>query len=94
VPKALAEAWLESVLRRDFRKEPPAAFAAALLARMSGDRERDIDAGLRLRVIDALRAGRAPESWVAMVADCQSLSEADEQRLFGEALPPGLRLIG
>lgn len=94
VPTSQAEAWLEQVLRRDFRKEAPAAFAAALLARMSGDRERDIDAGLRQRVIDALRAARAPESWLAMVAEVQALSEADEQRLFGEALPPGLKLIG
>jgi len=71
-----------------------AAFAAALLARMSGDRERDIDVALRQRVIEALRAGKAPESWVGMVTEYQALSEADEQRLFGEALPPGLKLLG
>ncbi len=93
VPRIQAEAWLEQALQRDFRKEPHAAFAAALLARLSGDRERDIDAGLRQPVIAALRAGKVPESWVTMVAEQQSLSEADEQRLFGEALPPGLKLI-
>ena len=48
----------------------------------------------RNAVIEALRASRAPESWLAMVAEVQALSEADEQRLFGEALPPGLQLIG
>jgi len=44
-------------------------------------------------VIAALRAGKVPESWVTMVTEQQALSEADEQRLFGEALPPGLKLI-
>lgn len=94
VPKSRVESWLDLILRRDFRKETHAAFAAALLARMSGDRERDIEATLRQRVIEALRAGKAPESWVGMVAEHQALNEADEQRLFGEALPPGLKLLG
>lgn len=93
VPRQQVNAWLEVALRRDFRKEPQAAFATALLARMCGDRERDIEPALRQRVIEALRAGRAPESWVAMVADYQELTEADEQRFFGESLPPGLKLL-
>jgi len=93
VPRQQVNAWLEAALRRDFRKEPQAAFATALLARMCGDRERDIEPALRQRVIEALRAGRAPESWVAMVADYQELTEADEQRFFGESLPPGLKLL-
>ena len=93
VPSQRISLWLESVLRRDFRKEPQAAFAATLLARMCGDRERDIDPLLRQHVIESLRAGRAPESWIAMVAEYQELTEADEQRCYGEALPPGLRLI-
>jgi molecular chaperone DnaK (HSP70) len=93
VPRATAEEWLEKALVRDFRKEPHPGFAAALLARMSGDRERDVDPVLRQRVIERLRVGRAPESWIAMVSEVQELSEADEKRIFGEALPPGLKLI-
>ncbi len=94
VPKVRIEGWLERILSRDFRKETQAAFAATLLSRMSGDRERDIDPAWRQRVMDALRAGKAPESWLAMVLEYQELSEADEQRVFGESLPPGLKLVG
>jgi molecular chaperone DnaK (HSP70) len=94
VPRAIAEAWLDKALARDFKKEPHPGFAAALLARMSGDRERDIDPALRQRVVEKLRAGKVPESWVAMVTEMKELTEADEQRIFGEALPPGLKLIG
>lgn len=94
VPVAVVESWLEQALSRDLKKEPHPGFAAALLTRMSGDRERDIDPGLRQRVIDRLRAAKAPESWVTMVLEVKELTEADEKRIFGEALPPGLKLIG
>jgi hypothetical protein len=93
VPKDQVERWLEWILHRDFRKDTHAAFAATLLSRMSGDRQRDIDSALRQRVMDALRIGKAPESWSSMVGECQALNEADEQRIFGEALPPGLKLV-
>ncbi len=94
VPVATVDEWLDVVLCRDFKKEPHPAFAAALLARMSGDRERDIDSAPRQRVVERLRAAKAPESWIAMVSEVKELTEADEQRIFGEALPPGLKLIG
>ncbi len=93
VPRPQVEAWIEALLPRDFRKEPAVAFAAALLSRMTGDRERDIAPDLRGRVLEALKAGKAPESWVAMVAAHQALTASDQQRVLGEALPPGLRLL-
>ncbi|SMF95890.1 Molecular chaperone DnaK (HSP70) [Methylomagnum ishizawai] len=94
VPVATVERWLETVMGRDFRKEPHPGFAAALLGRMSGDRERDLEPATRHRLIDKLRAAKAPESWISMVSEVKELTEADEQRIFGEALPPGLKLIG
>jgi molecular chaperone DnaK (HSP70) len=94
VPRSVAEQWLRKALARDLRKEPHSGFAAALLARMSGDRERDIDPGLRAEAIEKFRAARVPDSWIAMVSEVKELSESDEKRIFGEALPPGLKLIG
>ena len=93
VPAALAAAWLERVLELDWKAVIPAAFAATLLARLSGDRERDLDEALRTRVIQRLRTARAPASWLRMVEDVVELDEADAGRLFGETLPPGLRLV-
>jgi hypothetical protein len=94
VPKETAEAWLLKVLEQDFKEEPSIGFATALIARRSGDRERDIDAELRQRVIGRLRTVKAPDSWISMVSNIQELTEADEKRIFGEALPPGLKLLG
>lgn len=93
VPVAVAADWLERVLTLDWKEVTPAVFAAALLARLSGDRERDLDAKLREQVIRRLRASKAPASWIRMVEEVVELDEADAGRVFGESLPPGLRLI-
>jgi hypothetical protein len=93
VPKETAEQWLAACLASDFRKVEHAPFAAALLARKSGDRARDISQELAERVVTRLEAVRAPESWLRMVREVGYLEAADERRIFGESLPPGLRLV-
>ncbi|MDG4554995.1 MAG: hsp70 family protein [Candidatus Competibacter sp.] len=94
VPAATAAAWLERVLALDWKAVAPAAFAATLLTRLSGDRQRDLDDAARARVIQRLRAAKAPAAWLRMVEEVADLDEADAGRVFGEALPPGLRLAG
>jgi len=81
------------VLALDLRAIEPGAFAAAQLARASGDRERDLPAELRRRVADRLDAAGAPAAWSAMVREPLVLGEAEERKIFGESLPPGLRLL-
>ena len=92
-PAAVATVWLERLLALDWKTVTPAAFAATLLARLSGDRERDLDEALRARVSQRLRAVKAPASWLRMLEEMVTLDEADTGRVFGEALPPGLRLV-
>lgn len=93
VDKDTAAQWLQAVLALDWKNVQPAAFAAAMLARVSGDRARDLDAPRRETVATRLRTARAPSAWIEMVLDAVNLDEADEGRVFGELLPPGLRLI-
>ena len=93
VPKDIAETWLGHVLALDWKAVDPAPFAATLLARMSGDRERDLDAALREEVASRLEAHDASQSWVRMVREVTKLEAADERRIFGESLPPGLSLV-
>lgn len=94
VAPEIAEEWLTALLTLDWKKQAFAGFAAALIARMSGDRARDVTETVRRRVLDKLRVSKAPESWQEMVQKVKELDEADEKRLFGEALPPGLKLLG
>jgi molecular chaperone DnaK (HSP70) len=93
VPREFAAKWLEQALALDWRSVTSAPFAATMLSRMSGDRERDLDQEIRTRVLQRLRTAKASPSWIRMVKDVTELDEADEKQVFGESLPPGLRLI-
>ncbi|MFL6673432.1 MAG: Hsp70 family protein [Massilia sp.] len=92
-PPEAAEQWLASLLQLDWKKVEPAGFAAAHIARMTGDRSRDISPVLRGEVLRRLSATGAPQAWAAMVREVVELDQASEQRMFGEALPPGLKLL-
>jgi molecular chaperone DnaK (HSP70) len=92
-PVAAVQEWIGAILALDWKKIEPAGFAAAHLARMTGDRSRDIDAALREEVLRRLVAVGAPPTWSAMVRAVVELDQASEQRMFGDALPPGLKLI-
>lgn len=93
IPAETVAVWLASMLREDWKKSPPIGFAATLIARMSGDRSRDIDESLRVQISNKLRLCKAPASWVELVEEVKELDEKDEKQIFGEALPPGLKLI-
>jgi hypothetical protein len=92
VPPRTAEEWIARLLAA---KVPPGelAFPLAQLARRSGDRARDVDDPAREAVLAALARARAPEDAVRAVRELQVASEAEEQRIFGESLPKGLRLV-
>ncbi len=85
--------WLTTMLNEDWKKNPHIGFAATLMARMSGDRTRDIDGSLRQHIIEKLKTSKAPASWLEMVEQVKELDEKEEKQIFGEALPPGLKLI-
>ncbi|MFM0672218.1 Hsp70 family protein [Paraburkholderia sediminicola] len=93
VPPETAGAWLNAILALDWKKVDPAAFAAVQIARMTGDRSRDLPEDLRLAVVRRLEAANAPRAWITMVSESVELDNADEGRVFGESLPAGLKLI-
>jgi molecular chaperone DnaK (HSP70) len=93
VATQVAARWLGRVLSVDLASVEQSAFAAAQLARLTHDRERDIDAALRERVISALRKlGTNYESMLRLVQEGGELGEAEQVRVFGDSLPHGLRL--
>ncbi|WP_176058378.1 Hsp70 family protein [Paraburkholderia sp. BCC1876] len=94
VPPEIAAQWLNAILALDWKKVDPAAFAATQIARMTGDRSRDLADDLRHVVVRRLEAANAPRAWITMVSESVELDNADEGRVFGESLPVGLKLIG
>lgn len=93
IPADIVAKWLKQIIAVDWKKTPQAGFAATLIARMSGDRVRDIDDMMREQIISKLKLSKAPLSWIEMVEQLKQLDEKEEQQIFGEALPPGLKLI-
>jgi hypothetical protein len=92
VPVNVAARWLGRLLGADLAGSEQVAFAAAQLARLTHDRERDIDAALRERVSAALRKQGGNESLLRLVEEGGELGEAEQVRVFGDSLPSGLRL--
>ncbi|HEX8907676.1 MAG TPA: Hsp70 family protein [Anaeromyxobacteraceae bacterium] len=92
VAPGVAEAWLGRLLALSAR---PAdlAFPISQLARMSGDRARDLSPEAREEALAALRRAGATPALLRTVEQPVALEPADEQRIFGESLPAGLKLL-
>lgn len=93
IPADVATTWLQRLLKEDWKKNQQIAFAAVMLARMSGDRSRDLEPEDRQRVIVKLQEAKAPVLWIELVAEARELNDAETQLIFGEKLPSGLKLI-
>jgi hypothetical protein len=93
VPPALVEPWLDHLLREKWDELPSAAEAAVQLARLTGDRARDVRESIRREVEKKLVRAAAREEWVRAVREVVPLAEKDRAAFFGEGLPAGLRLL-
>jgi hypothetical protein len=93
VAAAVASDWIEKLLAMALPRPDELVFPLAQLARVSGDRARDLDPAIRAKVLERLTALRAPEALAHMVREQVALDSGDEQRVFGESLPAGIRLI-
>ena len=92
VPSAVASEWLARALESDLASVEQAPFAVAQLARVTHDRQRDLAPALRERAATALSRVRDAELWIKLVREGGELTAAEAGRVFGESLPPGLRL--
>ena len=91
VPAEVGSRWLETLLG-SCENDAADHLAIMLLARRTGDRYRDVDESLRREVLEQLRAHQAAEHVVRLVAEGGQLDAQEQQHVFGEALPHGLRI--
>jgi hypothetical protein len=90
---APAERWLDHLLREKWDAIPMAAEAALRLARVTGDRVRDVPERIRAEVAQRLARMDVPAAAVRTVTELVLVEEADRAGFFGEGLPVGLRLV-
>ena len=93
IPAEVVEGWINTLLALDWKRLEPAAFAATQIARMTGDRTRDLPLALREKIIQRLTAINAPPLWTDLVRQTMQLDSVTQRRLMGESLPPGLLLL-
>jgi len=93
MPPNAAQEFVQATLAQDWRRNETAMFAALQMARMTGDRARDLPDALRSAVLDKMRSSGAPERWIAMVRQVVEMDAEDQQRSLGDSLPPGLALL-
>ncbi len=90
-PETVTE-WVLLLLQPEKLKLDGALFAVTQMARLTGDRTRDLEPDLRAQVMEGLRAAEASPSWQRMVAELVVLEAADKARALGDTLPVGLSL--
>jgi hypothetical protein len=86
------EAWLTRLLEWDIHQIDGAPFAAVQLARLTGDRTRDVSEPIRSQTDQALRNARIPDSWRRLLHEVIELEATDKARALGDTLPVGLHL--
>jgi len=92
VAPTTVERWLDHLLREKWAEVPTAAHAAVQMARVTGDRARDLSEGVRREIARRVESTGAPPEWARAVLEHVPVVEADRAEFFGESLPVGLEL--
>ena len=88
VQQEVAAKWLETIVERDHSER----FVVMQLARRTADRYRDLSEQSRLHAIDWLKQNDASKHMVELVQKGGKLDSDEQNQVFGEALPKGLRI--
>ena len=92
VAPEIAGEWLKALL--DLSTFTAVTVSAiALIARLTGDRSRDIDEAIRDQASSRLMALGIAEETIPLLSKYVPPERADAVRSFGESLPPGLQLV-
>lgn len=91
VPAETAERWLARALTLPAEAET-ALFAVMQIARRTNDRYRDIAEPIREQAVSWLSSNRAPAHYIDLVRQGGELLRDEQDQMFGESLPPGLRV--
>jgi hypothetical protein len=93
VPPQKADGWIKRLLEPAVLRLEGSLFALAQLARLTGDRARDLEDATRTDVLRVLKAQDASPSWQRMLTETVPLEAGDKARALGDSLPAGLVLV-
>jgi hypothetical protein len=92
VPSAEVNTWIRTILERTWRNPKPVGTALSQLARLTGDRKRD----LKPETLEPIIEWLAPHEWsqpsITLLKEVVPIAQQEEKALFGESVPPGIVL--
>jgi DNA-K related protein len=84
--------WIHQILAVSWPKPQAVASALVQMARLTGDRKRDVDDKVRRTIIEWLSSNAAPQTQIKPLETVVDISDQEDTTIFGESLPPGLML--
>jgi hypothetical protein len=93
IPPRQVEDYLEQLLREKWDDLPTAPLAAVQMARITGDRARDVSDSLRKNICLRLERLGTPEITWRPLRELVEIEDAERTERFGDELPVGLRWI-
>ena len=94
VAPSVVERWLEHLLRANWDALATAPLAASRMARLTGDRSRDVSERVRTDACRKLERAGASEALIGPLRKVTATTDAERAEFFGEGLPSGLQRIG
>lgn len=92
IPPEEAASWIDALLSMNWRNPKPVGAALAQLARLTGDRARDIDAAVVQRIVDWMPKDDYFRTHKRLLTEIVPLEKQEESVIFGESLPTGILL--
>ena len=89
---AKAEKWIAQLLGLDLTEVEGGTFALVQLARLTGDRARDVRDSLRARCVNIIKLRDLSPNWLRLLTEAVQMEGADQAKAFGDSLPAGLQL--
>ena len=84
--------WIEKIMKRDWPDPKPVGLALTQMARLTGDRKRDLNPAVVDRVINWLTPHDWASSLIETLKEVRPMEEAEKNLIFGESLPSGIRM--
>ncbi len=93
VPPGEVTRWLESLKKRDWKDVKELVPALLSMARLTGDRTRDLDVVIRQQIAVWLQSKGVEKDKLVPLQKVVPLASREQSRVFGESLPEGLMFI-
>ncbi|MCD6306372.1 MAG: hsp70 family protein [Deltaproteobacteria bacterium] len=92
VAPQVIESWIEKILGVAWPDSMPVGVCLAQLARLTGDRRRDLDSDLVQKVVAWLSPHEWAEPYIRSLKEIVPMDRQEETLIFGESLPSGIQL--